>query len=63
MRRSILPACMAPKKSKGHFYGYGLMVHNNTSLPIENKMDQLYACLQRIYDKAAVKLVTITCRI
>lgn len=41
--------------------GLEFLVHNNTSLPIENKMDQLYDCLQRIYDKAAVEFVTITC--
>ena len=61
MRRSILPACKAQKNLRGGSMGLEFLVHNNTSLPIENKMDQLYACLQNIYNKAAVKLVTITC--
>lgn len=35
---------------------------NNTSLPIENKIDQINACIQSLHGNApAVELVTITC--
>lgn len=34
---------------------------NNTSIPIENKIDQINACIQSIYGDAAVELVSITC--
>lgn len=37
--------------------GLELLVHNNTRLTIVNKMDQLYACLQNIFDEIAVELV------
>lgn len=37
------------------------LVNNNTRLPIVNKIDQLYACLQDFFGEVEVELVTITC--
>jgi len=36
-------------------------IQNNTRLPIEQKMDQIHACLEAIYGDPAVELVTMTC--
>jgi len=36
-------------------------IKNNTSIPIENKMDRISVCVQSIYENEAIELVTITC--
>ncbi|TDQ40416.1 phosphotransferase [Aureibacillus halotolerans] len=36
-------------------------LENNTEIPIENKVDQIHTCIQKIFRNAAVKLVSITC--
>ncbi|WP_438349983.1 hypothetical protein ACP8HI_04760 [Paenibacillus sp. FA6] len=38
-----------------------LLVYNNTSLPIGNKIDQIYACIQKIFGEVTLELITITC--
>ncbi|AOZ91296.1 phosphotransferase [Paenibacillus crassostreae] len=38
-----------------------LLINNNTRLPIRNKMDQIYVCMQIIFGEVAFKPLTIIC--